>query len=63
MCGQLSGGDISRGAIARTRSLCAILAAASPTAPRGPRRAGAPVRLRRHGRQAAAPASPARRGR
>jgi hypothetical protein len=57
--GQSPGGDISRGAIARTRSPSARRAAASPTAPRGPQRAEARDRLPHHGPQAAAQASPA----
>jgi len=53
-CGQSPGGDISRGATARTRSPSARRTAATPTAPRGPQRAEAPGRLPRHGPQDAA---------
>lgn len=49
--------------VSRTRSPSACRAAASPTAPRGPQRAGAPGRLPHHGSQDAVQASPDRRDR
>ena len=48
ICGQPPGGDISRGAKARTMSRSARPAFAIPTALQGGQRGGAPGRLPRH---------------